>query len=419
MEVVGLGALTWDAPDRLKLRVDGHRVIPKSPLDDGQIRPSGSRKGKSCSTMIAAGAVLVAELLTCDATAAPRRARARRRVANPDEGERVCLRVLAVLDTEGSRHGASTGSRGAREPVRRSRCAGSRWCRPRSSSPGSRATIAARRRRRGLSSAPRHSGCDGPTTAIAVSCSRLLISLHHSLLMLPTGPGSSRPSRCARSSASCGAGTSALPRTPRPVAARGADRRARRARRARRQLVDELGVDHELARVHAAFSCVSVELAMRQPSCSARRVGRRHEHVGEEHLVELRLVGDLAQRPHLDARRVHVDDERGDALALRRVGIGAREAPAPVGELRVARPHLLAVEEPAAVDRGRARRERREVAARAGLAEQLAPDLRRIEDVREPAGLLRRCRARAASGRRGSRRCGRRAPARGRARAPR
>ena len=31
-------------------------------------------------------------------------------------------------------------------------------------------------------------------------------------------------------------------------------------------------------------------------------------------------------------------------LLLRRVGIGAREAPAPVGELRVARPHLLAVE---------------------------------------------------------------------------
>ena len=37
---------------------------------------------------------------------------------------------------------------------------------------------------------PRHNGAAGPTTAMAVSCRRLLISLHHSLLMLPTGPGS-------------------------------------------------------------------------------------------------------------------------------------------------------------------------------------------------------------------------------------
>ena len=32
-------------------------------------------------------------------------------------------------------------------------------------------------------------------------------------------------------------------------------------------------------------------------------------HVGEEHLVEVRVAGDLAQRPHVDARRAHV--ERG------------------------------------------------------------------------------------------------------------
>ena len=116
------------------------------------------------------------------------------------------------------------------------------------------------------------------------------------------------------------------------------------------QLVEELRVRDELARVHAAF--VRERRVRDAPTFVQRSdepvVG--DEHVGEEHLVELRLVGDLAQRSHLDAGRVHVDDERGDALALRRVGVGAGEAPTPVGELRVARPHLLAVDDEAAVD---------------------------------------------------------------------
>ena len=154
------------------------------------------------------------------------------------------------------------------------------------------------------------------------------------------------------------------------------------------QLVDELGVNHELARVHASLVR---ERRVRDVPTGVLRADElvgRHEHVGEEHFVELGLVGDLTQRSHLDAGSVHVDDERGDPFALRRVGIGAREAPAPVGELRVARPDLLAVEEPAAVDRRRPGRERGQVAPRAGLAEELAPDLRRVEDLREPARLL-------------------------------
>ena len=123
------------------------------------------------------------------------------------------------------------------------------------------------------------------------------------------------------------------------------------------ELLDELGVDDELARVDAAL--VGERLVRDLPAFVLRAddpvLG--NEHVGEEDLVELGLVGDLAQRPHLDARVAHVDDEVGDALVLRRVGIGAGEAHAPVGELRVARPHLLAVEQPAAVGARRARRE--------------------------------------------------------------
>ena len=58
------------------------------------------------------------------------------------------------------------------------------------------------------------------------------------------------------------------------------------------------------------------------------------------------------------------------------------------GELRVARPDLLPVEHVAAVDGIGARLQGRQVAPRARLAEQLAPDLRRVEDLRQPPSLL-------------------------------
>ena len=47
----------------------------------------------------------------------------------------------------------------------------------------------------------------------------------------------------------------------------------------------------------------------------AHRVG--DAHVVEEHLVELGVAGDLHERPHLDARRVHVDDEVREPAVLR------------------------------------------------------------------------------------------------------
>ena len=131
---------------------------------------------------------------------------------------------------------------------------------------------------------------------------------------------------------------------------------------------------------------------------------RGHEDLVEEDLVELRLARDLAQRADVDAVGLHVDHEVRDALVLRRVvewrRPGKTDAPARVTCVR--RPHLLAGEEPAAVDRRRACRQRREIAARAGFAEQLAPQLARVEDrSAASAPSARRCRERAASGRRG------------------
>ena len=78
----------------------------------------------------------------------------------------------------------------ARGPARRSRCAGSRWCRPRSTRPGSRATNAATARRRGCPRRPSTAGRPRPATAMAVSWNRLDISLQYSLRALPSGPGS-------------------------------------------------------------------------------------------------------------------------------------------------------------------------------------------------------------------------------------
>ena len=66
--------------------------------------------------------------------------------------------------------------------------------------------------------------------------------------------------------------------------------------------------------------------------------------VVEEDLVELGLAGDLAQPADRHALGVHRHDEHRQALVLGHVGVGAREQQAVGGELRVGRPHLLAVE---------------------------------------------------------------------------
>ena len=74
-------------------------------------------------------------------------------------------------------------------------------------------------------------------------------------------------------------------------------------------------------------------------------VRHRHADVAEEHFVELRLAGHLPQRPHLDARRLHVHQHHGEALVLRHGGIGAHDQLAPVRRPAVAGPDLLPVDD--------------------------------------------------------------------------
>src|SRR5262249_20903164 len=97
-------------------------------------------------------------------------------------------------------------------------------------------------------------------------------------------------------------------------------------------------------------------------------------HVAEEPLVEARGAVDLADRPDLDPRRVHVEEEVGEPRVLRRVGIRARHDHPEVAVVRAGAPDLLAVEHPGVAVAHRGRAQPREVAPGVGLAEELAPD---------------------------------------------
>src|SRR5207253_5573598 len=114
----------------------------------------------------------------------------------------------------------------------------------------------------------------------------------------------------------------------------------------------------------------------------------RHARVLEEDLAELALAGDLAERAHADARRVELHEEEGDA-AVAVLRVGAREDEDPVGPRAEGGPHLLPVQHEVVAVEARRGLERGEVAARARLAEALAPDLVAREHGRDEAAALR------------------------------
>ena len=105
-----------------------------------------------------------------------------------------------------------------------------------------------------------------------------------------------------------------------------------------------------------------LELAHRlleRPALDADEVGRRHPHIGEEHLAEVAVRGHVGDRPDLDAGRVHRDDDLADPGVRRPFGRRATDQVAVVGDLAEARPDLLPVDHPlVAVPPGRARERR-------------------------------------------------------------
>ena len=85
----------------------------------------------------------------------------------------------------------------------------------------------------------------------------------------------------------------------------------------------------------------------------------------EEHLVEGVLSRHVDQRADLDPRRIHGADEVGDARVLGRPRIGPGQQDAPLGDVGVTGPDLLAVDHPVGVGR---------VAVTLGPGRQRRPD---------------------------------------------
>lgn len=118
---------------------------------------------------------------------------------------------------------------------------------------------------------------------------------------------------------------------------------------------------------------------------------RRQLDVVEEHFGEMRVAGQILDRPDGHARQRQVDDELRQALVtvLRRAR-GARQRDHVVRAVRIGGPDLAAVQAPAARHGLGAGADAGQVGARAGLAHADAEEGLGAADARQVEGLLRR-----------------------------
>src|SRR3981081_472931 len=105
--------------------------------------------------------------------------------------------------------------------------------------------------------------------------------------------------------------------------------------------------------------------------------------VGKIDLIELLHAVGLLDRPHFDARALHVEKEHGQTLVLGHIGIGAGDQQAIVGVVRARGPDFLAVDDPIVAASLRARAQAGDVGAAGRLREQLAPDLLTGSELRQ------------------------------------
>ena len=110
----------------------------------------------------------------------------------------------------------------------------------------------------------------------------------------------------------------------------------------------------------------------------------RHAHVGEEGLVKLGVPRHRAQRAHLDARRLHREDQVADPRVLGRARLGPHQAKDHVCLMRGASPDFLPVDDELAILLARAGAQRRQVRAGARLGVALAPDDFATQRRRDP-----------------------------------
>jgi hypothetical protein len=114
----------------------------------------------------------------------------------------------------------------------------------------------------------------------------------------------------------------------------------------------------------------------------------RDPRVGEEHLVELGLAGELAKRSYLHAGYGHVEHEVRQALVLGYVGVGTGHQDRPARLVRHRRPDLLPVHHPVVAVAYRPGGEAGEVGPGTRLAEELAPHLLAGPQWTQPALVL-------------------------------
>ena len=213
---------------------------------------------------------------------------------------------------------------------------------------------------------------------------RLLGPRHQQLVDRPVGPVDRRRRIAPTVGVPCGCAASRPARTPRR-----ADRRcsAETAAGSCRAVVLQVLHRLEVARREAEFGRLALvaDDRHRQPPALTRfadHVLGRHARAVEGHLAE--LGGDAVdhlQRSLLDARLVHRHGERGQALVLRDVGIGAGQHDAPLGDVGVARPDLVPVDDVLVAVERRRRAQRREVGPGVGLAETLAPPVAAVDEA--------------------------------------
>ena len=129
----------------------------------------------------------------------------------------------------------------------------------------------------------------------------------------------------------------------------------------------------------------------RHPPAGANRakpLGVGDAHIVEIHLVEVRTAGHLLDRPDFHPWRLHVQEEEGQALMLRHVGVGAGNDDAPVAIMRAGGPDLLAIDHPVIAILYRAGPQRAEIGPAGRFGEQLAPEFLRLQRRRGKAVAL-------------------------------
>ncbi len=118
------------------------------------------------------------------------------------------------------------------------------------------------------------------------------------------------------------------------------------------------------------------------------QVSTRHANVVEENFVEAAIAGHLHERTNGDSRRMHVDQNVRNPAMLGRFGICPHQTEHHVRVLRAGGPHFLPVDDKLVADDFRARLQRGQVGACAGLGVSLAPDFFCAENFRQIAFLL-------------------------------